>query len=200
MQQEISPESSRGGIDIKRVYGEWTTSYLLIRNANVGDGGLYVCAPAGGSQTNIKVHVFQNGTHKLLVLLLLVLSYCHPRGYLYIVWQCPHTSLFLWYLFPNFFVRFPRIVSFLGERPEAMQTGTSTYFADKGYIMHTLLVATIISIYNIFRDYYSSIIIDRISIEDVTWQTSAHISRQRRFQWIWDLNSYMWRSNGWRHS
>lgn len=47
----------------------------------------------------------------------------------------------------------------LGERPEAMQTGTSTYFADKSYIMHTLLVATIVSIYNIFRDYYSSIII-----------------------------------------
>lgn len=61
MQQEITAESSRGGIDIKRIYGEWTTSYLLIRNANVGDGGQYVCAPAGGSQTSIKVHVFQNG-------------------------------------------------------------------------------------------------------------------------------------------
>lgn len=65
---------------------------------------------------------------------------------------------------------------------EAMQTGTSTYFAAKGYIMHTLLVATIISIYNIFRDYYSSIIIERISIEDITWQTSAHIRLQRNFQ------------------
>lgn len=63
MQQEITAESSRGGIDIKRIYGEWTTSYLLIRNANVGDGGQYVCAPAGGSQTSIKVHVFQNGTN-----------------------------------------------------------------------------------------------------------------------------------------
>lgn len=72
----------------------------------------------------------------------------------------------------------------LGERPEAMQTGTSTYFADKGYIMHTLLVATIISIYNIFRDYYSSIIIERISIDDITWPTSARCRLQRNFQWI----------------
>lgn len=70
MQQEITAESSRGGIDIKRIYGEWTTSYLLIRNANVGDGGLYVCAPAGGSQTNIKVHVFQNGTNNYTIYLL----------------------------------------------------------------------------------------------------------------------------------
>lgn len=57
-----------------------------------------------------------------------------------------------------------RIFFFTGERPEAMQTGTSTYFADKSYIMHTLLIATIISIYNIFRDYYASILIDTSSI------------------------------------
>lgn len=69
VQQEITAESSRGGIDIRRIYGEWTTSYLLIRNANVGDGGQYVCAPAGGSQTSIKVHVFQNGTNYLLFII-----------------------------------------------------------------------------------------------------------------------------------
>ncbi|XP_031626669.1 lachesin-like isoform X2 [Contarinia nasturtii] len=114
--KEIVAESPRGGIDIKRVYGEWTTSYLLIRNANIADSGVYRCAPAGGSDTSIKVHVFLHG-----------------------------------------------------ERPEAMQTGTSTYFADKNYIMHTLLVATIVSIYNIFRDYYSSIIlIEHTSIDYIT--------------------------------
>lgn len=66
----------------------------------------------------------------------------------------------------NFF--FVCLFHFVGERPEAMQTGTSTYFADKNYIMHTLLVATIISIYNIFRDYYSSILIDLTGFYDVT--------------------------------
>lgn len=59
--QEITAELPRGGIDIKGVYGEWTTSYLLIRDANVADSGIYTCAPAGGSQTNIKVHVFLHG-------------------------------------------------------------------------------------------------------------------------------------------
>lgn len=39
--KEVTAESPRGGIDIKRVYGEWTTSYLLIRNANVADSGIY---------------------------------------------------------------------------------------------------------------------------------------------------------------
>lgn len=174
--QEITAESSRGGIDIKRIYGEWTTSYLLIRNANVGDGGQYVCAPAGGSQTHIKVHVFQNGTYNYHLLVLIL----NPKD--------PQLSrngclrplyIFSWWLFLSVCVRV-----ILGERPEAMQTGTSTYFADKGYIMHTLLVATIISIYNIFRDYYSSIIIERISIDDITWQTSAGIWLQRKFQWI----------------
>lgn len=83
--KEVTAESPRGGIDIKRVYGEWTTSYLLIRNANVADSGIhtylyrlfrylfthiyilgiYTCAPAGGSQTNIKVHVFLHGKSKL---------------------------------------------------------------------------------------------------------------------------------------
>lgn len=183
MQQEITAESSRGGIDIKRIYGEWTTSYLLIRNANVGDGGLYVCAPAGGSRTNIKVHVFQNGTNNYY--------YCcfHPNNNTN--WQENE-------FFDNVFIH-PIVFFFffvfhvaLGERPEAMQTGTSTYFADKGYIMHTLLVATIISIYNIFRDYYSSIIIERISIEDITWQTSTSIGLQRNFQWIWNVEQMKW--------
>lgn len=59
--KEVTAESSRGGVDIKRIYGEWTTSYLLIRNANIADSGIYTCAPAGGSQTNIKVHVFLHG-------------------------------------------------------------------------------------------------------------------------------------------
>ncbi|XP_055327122.1 uncharacterized protein LOC129580573 isoform X1 [Sitodiplosis mosellana] len=113
--KEITAESPRGSVDIKRIYGEWTTSYLLIRNANIADSGVYTCAPAGGSQTSIKVHVFLHG-----------------------------------------------------ERPEAMQTGTSTYFADKSYIMHTLLVAIIISIYNIFRDYNSSILIEHMPIDYIT--------------------------------
>lgn len=98
-----------------------------------------------------------------------------------VLWQCFNFS-------PIGFLFFSRLLVVLGERPEAMQTGTSTYFADKGYIMHTLLVAMIISIYNIFRDYYSSIIIvERISIGDITWQTSTSIRLQRNFQWIWNV-------------
>lgn len=62
--KEITAESPRGGVEIKRVYGEWTTSYLLIRNANIADSGIYTCAPAGGSQTHIKVHVFLHGKCK----------------------------------------------------------------------------------------------------------------------------------------
>lgn len=54
-------QSARGGIDIKEVYGEWTTSYLLIRNAGSLDSGIYTCAPAGGVRTSIKVHVFLEG-------------------------------------------------------------------------------------------------------------------------------------------
>lgn len=50
------------------------------------------------------------------------------------------------------------VISFSGERPEAMQTGTSTYQVNKHYIAHTLLLGIIISICNIFRDHYSSIL------------------------------------------
>lgn len=39
-----------------------------------------------------------------------------------------------------------------------MQTGTSTYQVNKHYLLHTLLVGVIISICNIFRDHYSSIL------------------------------------------
>lgn len=39
-----------------------------------------------------------------------------------------------------------------------MQTGTSTYQVNKHYIAHTLLFGIIISICNIFRDHYSSIL------------------------------------------
>lgn len=45
-----------------------------------------------------------------------------------------------------------------GERPEAMQTGTSTYQVNKHYIAHTLLVSMAVSVCNIFRDHYSSIL------------------------------------------
>lgn len=34
---------------------------MLIRNANIADSGVYKCQPAGGSPTNIKVHVFLHG-------------------------------------------------------------------------------------------------------------------------------------------
>lgn len=73
--KEITAESPRGGVDIKRIYGEWTTSYLLIRNANIADSGVYTCAPAGGSQTNIKVHVFLHG--KIIITVTNVLSHFH---------------------------------------------------------------------------------------------------------------------------
>lgn len=67
--KEITAESPRGGVDIKRVYGEWTTSYLLIRNANIADSGIYTCAPAGGSQTHIKVHVFLHGKYTKIIVI-----------------------------------------------------------------------------------------------------------------------------------
>lgn len=110
----------------------------------------------------------------IIIIIAILLFYCHQFGVLYsqierIRIKRRSSCLLAMYLSLRFRCccgRFSFVV--LGERPEAMQTGTSTYFADKGYIMHTLLVATIISIYNIFRDYYSSIIIERMSIEDIT--------------------------------
>lgn len=40
---------------------EWTTSYLLIHDADIADSGIYTCAPTSGGRTNIKVHVFLHG-------------------------------------------------------------------------------------------------------------------------------------------
>lgn len=40
---------------------EWTTSYLLIHDADITDSGIYACAPTSGGRTSIKVHVFLHG-------------------------------------------------------------------------------------------------------------------------------------------
>lgn len=58
-----------------------------------------------------------------------------------------------------------------GERPEAMQTGTSTYIANN--IMQTILISIIISTYNIFQNYYTSILHSCRLPDEITWHTSS---------------------------
>lgn len=70
---------------------------------------------------------------------------------------------------------FIRIWSIIGERPEAMQTGTSTYIANN--IMQTILISIIISTYNIFQNYYTSILFSSRIPNEITWQTRAIIPK-----------------------
>ncbi|XP_031626756.1 hemicentin-1-like [Contarinia nasturtii] len=53
-----------------------------------------------------------------------------------------------------------------GERPEAMQTGTSTYIANN--IKQTILISIIISTYNIFQNFYTSILFSRRIPNEIT--------------------------------
>lgn len=69
------------------------------------------------------------------------------------------------------FFLFIRIWPIIGERPEAMQTGTSTYIANN--IMQTILISIIISTYNIFQNYYTSILFSSRIPKEITWQTRA---------------------------
>lgn len=61
--QEINYDSPRGRIAVKTHTSEWTTSYLLIHDADINDSGVYVCAPTSGGRATIKVHVFLHGAY-----------------------------------------------------------------------------------------------------------------------------------------
>ncbi|XP_055327129.1 junctional adhesion molecule A-like [Sitodiplosis mosellana] len=111
--KEINYDAPRGRVAVRTHSNEWTTSYLLINDADITDSGIYVCAPTSGGRTSIKVHVFLHG-----------------------------------------------------ERPEAMQTGTSTYIANN--IMQTIMISIIISTYNIFQNFYSSILFSKRIPDEIT--------------------------------
>lgn len=57
---------------------------------------------------------------------------------------------------------------FAGERPEAMQTGTSTYISNSHCVAHTLLFGIIISICNMFSHYLSSIFYSMYELNLIT--------------------------------
>lgn len=57
---------------------------------------------------------------------------------------------------------------YLGERPEAMQTGTSTYIANN--IMRTIFIGIIISTFNIFQNYYLTMVLVGVAAIGVMWQ------------------------------
>lgn len=121
-----------------------TTSYLLIHDADIIDSGIYVCAPTSGGRTSIKVHVFLHGKIDLFIHDISTNKYklnVHSHNYCF------------------FFSK-------IGERPEAMQTGTSTYIANN--IMQTILIGIIISTYNVFQNYYSTIFISSLLAIDST--------------------------------
>lgn len=59
--QEINYDAPRGRVAVRTHANEWTTSYLLIHDADITDSGIYVCAPTSGGRTSIKVHVFLHG-------------------------------------------------------------------------------------------------------------------------------------------
>lgn len=127
--QEINYDSPRGRVAVRTHANEWTTSYLLIHDADILDSGVYVCAPTSGGRTSIKVHVFLHGNAFIM-----------------------QTKFRQYYSNANIlFIHFN-----IGERPEAMQTGTSTYIANN--IMQTILISIIISTFNIFQNYYTSIL------------------------------------------
>lgn len=53
--QVISYESPR--ITMETAKGEPTVSYLLIRDADLADSGLYSCSPSNTAVASIRVHV-----------------------------------------------------------------------------------------------------------------------------------------------
>lgn len=152
---------------------EWTTSYLLIHDADINDSGVYICAPTSGGRTSIKVHVFLHGnkmprhTHTQHVaitsihtipsnqFLLLIPRTTFPCTTNILFKQTRNFCLFFSQaiIVPNAFILF----FYLGERPEAMQTGTSTYSTSNN-IVQTILISIIISTYNLFQNYYTNIL------------------------------------------
>lgn len=59
---------------------------------------------------------------------------------------------------------------FIGERPEAMQTGTSTYIANN--TIQTILIGIIISTFNLFQNVYTNLLFSNALLDKVTWQTN----------------------------
>lgn len=183
--QEINYDSPRGRVAMRTHANEWTTSYLLIHDADINDSGVYVCAPTSGGRTSIKVHVFLHGKYWCTAR---VCQIIHTRTHIYT--KCfPYTTNIFSYkqtrilslsqiihsiliVFSHIFIC---ICNFTGERPEAMQTGTSTYIANN--IMQTILISIIISTYNIFQNYYTSILFSSRIPNEITWQTRAIIPK-----------------------
>lgn len=64
---------------------------------------------------------------------------------------------------------------FAGERPEAMQTGTSTYIANN--IMQTISLSIIISTFNVFQKYYTSILLSCRMPNQITWHTAVFVPK-----------------------
>lgn len=55
--QEVSYDSSRGGISVITEKSDITTSYLLIQRAKSKDSGTYTCEPSNAKPSNISVHI-----------------------------------------------------------------------------------------------------------------------------------------------
>jgi hypothetical protein len=55
--QEVSYDSSRGGVSVITEKSDITTSYLLIQRAKSKDSGTYTCNPSNAKTTNITVHI-----------------------------------------------------------------------------------------------------------------------------------------------
>lgn len=55
--QEVSYDSSRGGISVITEKSDITTSYLLIQRAKSKDSGVYTCEPSNAKASNITVHI-----------------------------------------------------------------------------------------------------------------------------------------------
>lgn len=187
--QEINYDSPRGRVAMRTHSNEWTTSYLLIHDADINDSGVYVCAPTSGGRTSIKVHVFLHGNigaQHVATTTTSQTKFLHTNKY----FPQANTNfissssfpffatirLILIYVFSFsfahlFFSIFIHIWSIVGERPEAMQTGTSTYIANN--IMQTILISIIISTYNIFQNYYTNILFSSRIPNEITWQTRA---------------------------
>lgn len=65
--QEISYDSSRGGISVRtHTNGEVTTTHLLIQGADIADSGKYTCQPSNAGPSSVKVHVFLDGEYCVL--------------------------------------------------------------------------------------------------------------------------------------
>ncbi|KAG5681149.1 hypothetical protein PVAND_010609 [Polypedilum vanderplanki] len=55
--EEVSYDSSRGGVSVITEKSDITTSYLLIQRARSKDSGTYTCNPSNAKTANITVHI-----------------------------------------------------------------------------------------------------------------------------------------------